>query len=100
MPRTAALDFGRGRIAYVVSCNDSFRLCLKTGKAISRNAILIAVGFLPLLASPLVPYNTVGLFLAAIMAASGVVTLGLLPGVVHLMRGRLFAGTGRMEIEP
>jgi predicted RND superfamily exporter protein len=68
-------------------------------RAISRNAILIAIGFLPLLASPLVPYNTVGLFLAAIMAASGVVTLGLLPGVMHLTSRWLFAGTASKETD-
>ena len=67
-------------------------------RAISRNAILIAIGFLPLLASPLVPYNTVGLFLAAIMAASGVVTLGLLPGVIHLTKRWLLADKALKEI--
>jgi predicted RND superfamily exporter protein len=67
-------------------------------RAISRNAVLIAIGFLPLLASPLVPYNTVGLFLAAIMAASGVVTLGLLPGVISVLERRLFPGKASKEI--
>ncbi|MEZ4270428.1 MAG: hypothetical protein R3C68_02995 [Myxococcota bacterium] len=38
--------------------------------AIIRNAIVIAVGFLPLLLSNLVPYNTVGILLAAIMGIS------------------------------
>ena len=36
----------------------------------------------PLLAAPLVPYNTVGVLMAAIMAVSGVVTLVLLPTVI------------------
>ncbi|MGM0577635.1 MAG: efflux RND transporter permease subunit [Myxococcota bacterium] len=58
-------------------------------RAISRNAIVIAIGFLPLLAAPLVPYNTVGFFMAAIMATSGVMTLVLLPAAVHLLRKRL-----------
>jgi predicted RND superfamily exporter protein len=74
------------------------RMFAEPAMAISRNAILIAIGFLPLLASPLVPYNTVGLFLAAIMAASGAVTLGLLPGVISLLEGRLFARTAAKEI--
>jgi predicted RND superfamily exporter protein len=39
--------------------------------AISRNAIVIAIGFLPLLLAPLVPYKTVGFFLGTIMAVSG-----------------------------
>ena len=50
--------------------------------AITRNAIVIAVGFLPLLAAPLVPYITVGAFLASIMAASAVVTLLALPAII------------------
>jgi predicted RND superfamily exporter protein len=59
-------------------------------RAIARNAIVIAIGFLPLLASPLVPYNTVGFFLAAIMAVSSAVTVLLLPGSMHLLKQRLF----------
>ncbi|HBC57528.1 MAG TPA: RND transporter [Gammaproteobacteria bacterium] len=59
-------------------------------RAISRNAIIIALGFLPLLAAPLVPYNTVGIFLAAIMAISCVVTLTLLPALMALFRPWLF----------
>ncbi len=59
-------------------------------RAIVRNAIVIAIGFLPLLASPLGPYNTVGFFLATIMAVSCAVTVLLLPGSMHLLRQRLF----------
>lgn len=70
------------------------RLFAEPARAISRNAIVIAVGFMPLLASTLVPYQTVGLFLAAIMAASAVVTLVLLPSVMQLVQARLFSGTG------
>jgi predicted RND superfamily exporter protein len=35
-------------------------------KAISRNAIVISLGFMPLLLAPLIPYRTVGIFLALI----------------------------------
>ncbi len=59
------------------------------GRAITRNAIVIAIGFLPLLAAPLVPYNTVGFFMAAIMAVSGLVTLMLLPAVMAIIGERL-----------
>jgi hypothetical protein len=52
------------------------------GRAIARNAIVIAIGFLPLLAAPLVPYNTVGVLMAAIMAVSSLVTLVLLPAIL------------------
>lgn len=57
-------------------------------RAISRNAIVIAVGFTPLLLAPLVPYITVGIFLATIMAVSAVVTLVLLPAVMQPILGR------------
>lgn len=58
--------------------------------AISRNGIIIAVGFLPLLIAPLVPYKTVGFFLAAIMAVSGAGTLLILPALITLLQKRLF----------
>jgi predicted RND superfamily exporter protein len=73
-------------------------LFAEPARAITRNAIVVAVGFLPLLASPLVPYNTVGFFIFAIMAVSCLVTLTLLPGVMELLKHRLFAGSsGGME---
>jgi uncharacterized membrane protein YdfJ with MMPL/SSD domain len=53
-------------------------------KAIARNAIVIAVGFLPLLAAPLVPYKTVGFFIAGIMAASSIATLLILPALAKV----------------
>ena len=55
------------------------------GRAIVRNAIVIAIGFTPLLLAPLVPYITVGFFLASIMAASALVTLVLLPAVLSVL---------------
>ncbi|MCI0516666.1 MAG: hypothetical protein L0Y45_02425, partial [Woeseiaceae bacterium] len=48
-------------------------------RAIARNAIVIAIGFTPLFFAPLVPYITVGAFMAAIMALSALTTLLLLP---------------------
>jgi predicted RND superfamily exporter protein len=51
-------------------------------RAIARNAIVIAIGFTPLFFAPLVPYITVGAFMAAIMALSGVTTLILLPAIM------------------
>jgi predicted RND superfamily exporter protein len=59
-------------------------------RAISRNVIVIAIGFLPLLAAPLVPYKTVGIFVCAILAVSGVATLLILPAILRLMNKRLF----------
>lgn len=59
-------------------------------RAIARNAIVIAIGFTPLFFAPLVPYITVGAFMAAIMALSGVSTLILLPAVMSWAGGWLF----------
>ena len=51
-------------------------------RAIARNAIVIAIGFTPLFFAPLVPYITVGAFMAAIMGLSGATTLLLLPALM------------------
>lgn len=59
-------------------------------RAITRNVIVIGVGFLPLLAAPLVPYRTVGIFIAAILLLSGVATLFLLPALIAVLDRRLF----------
>ncbi|TVQ68289.1 MAG: RND transporter [Oceanospirillales bacterium] len=63
-------------------------------RAISRNAIVIAIGFTPLLLAPLVPYITVGFFLATIMAVSAIVTIVILPAVIQQIKDkdRLFGG--------
>ncbi len=74
------------------------KMFAEPSRAISRNAIVIAVGFLPLLGSPLVPYNTVGFFLAAIMTVSCVVTLILLPSMMHLLKNRLFKKPVELEV--
>jgi uncharacterized protein len=58
--------------------------------AISRNVLVIAIGFLPLLAAPLMPYKTVGIFLCAIMALSGIITLMALPATIRIAEKRLF----------
>jgi predicted RND superfamily exporter protein len=68
----------------------SLSLALQTmfqepSRAIARNAIVIAIGFTPLLLSPLMPYITVGFFLASIMVLSALVTLVLLPAVLTLL---------------
>ncbi|MBY4675479.1 efflux RND transporter permease subunit [Marinobacterium arenosum] len=68
-------------------------------RAISRNAVVIAIGFTPLLLAPLVPYITVGFFLATIMAVSALVTLLLLPAVIGLIKGKQRLFGVREEIE-
>jgi len=59
-------------------------------RAISRNVIVIAIGFLPLLLAPLVPYKTVGIFVCAILAVSGITTLLILPAIIRVLEKRLF----------
>lgn len=54
--------------------------------AISRNAITISMGFTPLLIAPLVPYRTVGFFLATIMAVSWMTTLLVLPALLAVLQ--------------
>ena len=59
-------------------------------RAITRNVLVIAIGFLPLLAATLIPYKTVGIFLCAIMAVSGATTLIVLPAVLRVFERFLF----------
>jgi len=59
-------------------------------RAISRNILVIAVGFTPLLISPLIPYQTVGFLLASIMVVSGIATLLILPALIRMAEPRLF----------
>jgi hypothetical protein len=65
-------------------------------RAIARNAIVIAIGFTPLFFAPLVPYITVGAFMASIMALSGVSTLILLPAVMSWAGPWLFPDERRV----
>ena len=59
-------------------------------RAITRNVVVIAVGFTPLLFAPLLPYVTVGVFLAAILLVSGLATLLLLPSLIRILEPQLF----------
>ncbi len=60
------------------------------GRAITRNVMVIAIGFVPMLFSNLVPYVTVGTFFLAIMLVSGLVTMLLLPAIIKTFHTRLF----------
>jgi predicted RND superfamily exporter protein len=64
-------------------------------RAIARNAIVIALGFTPLFFAALVPYITVGAFMASIMAISGLATLLLLPALMSLGANWLFGQSDR-----
>ncbi len=60
-------------------------------RAISRNVIVVGIGFMPLLAAPLVPYKTVGVFISAILVLAGVATLTILPALIRIFQGLLFS---------
>jgi len=59
-------------------------------RAIARNTIVISIGFTPLLFAPLIPYQTVGVFLAVIMLYSGLATLWILPALLTVMQKWIF----------
>jgi predicted RND superfamily exporter protein len=59
-------------------------------RAITRNAIVIAIGFMPLLLAPLMPYKTVGFFLSAIMVTSSLATFFILPAAISLTKKAFF----------
>lgn len=60
-----------------------------TGRAITRNVMVIAIGFIPMMFSTLVPYITVGSFFLAIMVVSGLVTMLLLPSISKTFNKKL-----------
>jgi len=70
---------------------DTARLVFgEPARAITRNALILGVGFLPLLVAPLIPYKVVGLMLSSILVLAGIATLIILPALITLLQGRLF----------
>ena len=66
-------------------------------RAISRNVMVIAIGFLPLMLAALVPYKiTPGLMLFGILSISGVVTLLALPMALGLWESVFFPAQDRL----
>lgn len=59
--------------------------------AISRNVLVVALGFLPLMVARLVPYKTTSVLLFGILLFSGLVTLSCLPAVLTVFE-KLFFG--------
>jgi uncharacterized protein len=72
----------------------------ETARAIARNVLVIAIGFLPMVLSPLGPYKTVGVFFALLMIFSSLTTLGLLPGLLKLTYGRFWKSTAPLQPAP
>lgn len=74
--------------------SDTMRLMFEEpAKAISRNMMVIAIGFVPLFFADLVPYVTVGIFFFTIMLFSGITTLVIMPALSTVLRNRLFPET-------
>ena len=57
--------------------------------AIFRNALVIALGFSPMVIATLTPYVTVGLFFGSLAFFSGITTLVFLPALIGAFRGIL-----------
>ncbi|NDV23361.1 RND family transporter [Desulfovibrio sp. JC022] len=66
-------------------------------RAISRNVLVIAIGFLPMLISALIPYRTTSLLLSSIMMISGILTLVAMPAIITVASRFFFAGA-KLEI--
>lgn len=56
----------------------------ESARALAKNALIVSIGFTPLLFAPLIPYVTVGVLLASIMALSWLTTILLLPALIRL----------------
>lgn len=78
--RELRADLGDDRLAIAAFAEEPAR-------ALTRNAAVIAVGFLPLLLSSLTPYVIVGLFLASIILLGWLATVVDLPALVVARRG-------------
>jgi uncharacterized protein len=59
-------------------------------RAIARNIVVVALGFVPLLFAALVPYVTVGVFFLAIMGLSGTATFLILPALLKFSGKKAF----------
>jgi hypothetical protein len=60
--------------------------------AIFRNAVVVGLGFLPLVFATLTPYMTVGLFFGSLAFFAGVTTLVFLPALIGSFRNQLLKG--------
>ena len=83
----------RARYAETASLEETHRYMFgEPGRAIARNAVVISIGFLPLTASTLAPYVTVGIFFALLMTFSILATLFLLPAALRLVGPHVLSG--------
>ena len=64
------------------------RVFEEPARAITRNALIVALGFIPMVFSSLVPYLVVGVLMASIMVLSWLASLLLLPAVITVFQKR------------
>jgi predicted RND superfamily exporter protein len=64
-------------------------------QALARNVVVIALGFVPMFFSSLVPYVTVGAFFFAIMVISGGATFLIMPAALSYFPERVITGRRR-----
>jgi predicted RND superfamily exporter protein len=65
----------------------------RPGRGIFLNAVLFALGFAVMIFADLTPYITVGIFMAAIMLLSAVMSIVYLPGLIRLFQRVLLKGS-------
>jgi hypothetical protein len=65
----------------------------RPGRGIFLNAVLFALGFAVMIFADLTPYITVGVFMAAIMLLSAVMSIMYLPGLVRVFERVLLKGS-------
>ena len=66
------------------------KMFAEPARAISRNMLVIAIGFLPLTVASLVPYKVTGIMLCMILLCSGIITLIVLPAVLTVAEKLFF----------
>ena len=64
------------------------RIYEEPARAITKNALIIAFGFVTMFFASLTPYIIVGIFMASIMVLSWAASLALLPSIITLFQGR------------
>lgn len=74
------------KVAAATSRQALGRVFEEPARAITRNALIVALGFLPMLFSSLMPYLVVGALMASIMVLSWFASLLLLPAVITLFQ--------------
>ena len=67
-------------------------------RAITRNILVIAIGFVPMFFASLVPYVTVGAFFFAIMFVCGFTTLFSLPAILGVMNPGFLGGAKKNRV--